>query len=198
MVSYCFAWSSWILKKLILMWSVLANSTGNLLEYTCKLLPESVGGLISKKRFSWGTNLFGKTYGWLFYMGEPMIALCQEIRSFTNTFSSNLNTINPKIFPKHGGIRFIFDFSNVVSSSVSLMLTLSWGIDILFENLTPEIGGWIWKTHFAYSASGWWRFITKPVFYFNIFCGDLHFDASIMGLCLIYLIIGQTIGEGAK
>ena len=53
MVSYCFAWSSWILKKLILMWSGLANSTFNLLEYTHKLLPESIGGLISKKSFSW-------------------------------------------------------------------------------------------------------------------------------------------------
>ena len=30
--------------------------------------------------------------------------------------------------------------SNVVSCSVSLMLILAWGIDILFEKLTPEHG----------------------------------------------------------
>ena len=33
------------------------------------------------------------------------------------------------------------EVSKVVSCSVSLMLTLTWGIDILFEKLTPEIGG---------------------------------------------------------
>ena len=31
--------------------------------------------------------------------------------------------------------------SKVVSCSVSLILTLNWGTDILFEKLTPEIGG---------------------------------------------------------
>ena len=49
-------------------------------------------------------------------------------------------------FPKHGGIGFILEVnslevSNVVSCSVSLMLTLSWGIDISLEKLTPETGG---------------------------------------------------------
>ena len=29
-----------------------------------------------------------------------------------------------------------------------------WGTDILFEKLLPKIGGWIWKTPFAYNASG--------------------------------------------
>ena len=33
------------------------------------------------------------------------------------------------------------EVSNVVSRSVSLMLTLNWGTDILLEKLTPEIGG---------------------------------------------------------
>ena len=27
-----------------------------------------------------------------------------------------------------------------------------WGIDILFEKLSPEIGGWIWETPFAHYA----------------------------------------------
>ena len=30
---------------------------------------------------------------------------------------------------------------------------LIWGIDTSFENLTPEIEGWIWKTTFALNAS---------------------------------------------
>ena len=34
-----------------------------------------------------------------------------------------------------------YEISKVLSSSVSCMLTLAWGIDILFEKLTPEIGG---------------------------------------------------------
>ena len=43
-----------------------------------------------------------------------------------------------------------YEISKVLSSSVSRMLTLAWGIDILFEKLTPEIGGGgggggIWK-----------------------------------------------------
>ena len=33
------------------------------------------------------------------------------------------------------------EVSKVVSSSVSLTLTLNWDTDILFEKLTPEIGG---------------------------------------------------------
>ena len=33
------------------------------------------------------------------------------------------------------------------------MLILIWGIDILFEKLTPEIGGWIWKAPFEHYAS---------------------------------------------
>ena len=44
--------------------------------------------------------------------------------------------------------------SKVVSCSVSLMLTLNWGIDTLFEKLTSEIGVWIWKTPFAQYAFG--------------------------------------------
>ena len=36
-----------------------------------------------------------------------------------------------------------------MSCSVSLMLTLIWGNDILFEKLASEVGGWIWKALFA-------------------------------------------------
>ena len=87
-------------------------------------------------------------------MGELMIPWCKERGSFTNAFSSNLNTVNLKVFPKHGQIGFILEVnssevSNVVSCSVSLMLTRTWDIDILFEKLTPEIG--VWKTPFGHS-----------------------------------------------
>ena len=34
-----------------------------------------------------------------------------------------------------------YEISKVVPCSVSLMFTLNWGIDILFEKLTPETGG---------------------------------------------------------
>ena len=45
-------------------------------------------------------------------MGGLTIALCEERGSFTSAFSSNLNTINPKVFPKHGGIGFILEVNS--------------------------------------------------------------------------------------
>ena len=41
-----------------------------------------------------------------------MIALRKGRGSFTNAFFSNLNTINQKIFPKHGGIGFIHEVNS--------------------------------------------------------------------------------------
>ena len=38
-----------------------------------------------------------------------MIALRKGRGSFTNAISSNPNTINSKVFPKHGGIGFIVE-----------------------------------------------------------------------------------------
>ena len=49
-----------------------------------------------------------------------------------------------------------------MSCSVSLKLTLIWGIDILTETLTQEIVVWIWKTPFTQYVSGGWRFRVKP------------------------------------
>ena len=37
-----------------------------------------------------------------------------------------------------------------VSCSESLMLTLTWDFDILFEKLPTETGTWTWKTLFAH------------------------------------------------
>ena len=46
------------------------------------------------------------------------------------------------------------EVSKVVSCSVSLMLTLTWGIDISSQKSAPEIRGWIWKTAIAHYGSG--------------------------------------------
>ena len=76
------------------------------------------------------------------------------------------------------------------------MLTLTRGIDILFEKLTPETGGWIWKAPFGLCVWGW-GFHANPAHSFNIFSDDLNFDALILGLCYICVIIGgPTLGEG--
>ena len=48
----------------------------------------------------------GSTWGGL------MIASCKGSWSFTNAFSSNLNTVNPKVFPKHDGIGFILEVNS--------------------------------------------------------------------------------------
>ena len=52
----------------------------------------------------------------------------------------------------------------VVSCSVSLMLTLIWSIDILFEKLRSEKGDEFEK-HPLYYPSGRWEFYAKPVFF---------------------------------
>ena len=70
-----------------------------------------MGGLFSKD-FSWGDKPLGQTYWGLFYKGGLMIALSNGKGSSTNTFSSNMNTIDPKFFPKHGGIEFIFEVNS--------------------------------------------------------------------------------------
>ena len=61
------------------------------------------------------------------------------------------------------------------------MLTLPWVIDILFETLTP-IGDWIWKNTLCTLYLKGWGYQEKPVFFSNLFSGDLYFDALIIGL----------------
>ena len=126
------------------------------------------------------------------------------------TFYSILNTVNLNILLNHSEIftwrlspdhcrgiklwKFLFIFQRLCHVQFFLRLTLTWGIDILFDKLTRETRVWIWKTHFAVYFRGW-RFYTKPVFFFNNFSGDLHFDASFLGLCKICPIICPTHGE---
>ena len=59
-----------------------------------------------------GQNFFGRSIGGLFYMGNGvgggvgvMIISCQGQESFTNTFSSNLKTVNLKTFANHKRIQ---------------------------------------------------------------------------------------------
>ena len=63
-----------------------------------------------------------------------------------NVFSSNLNTVNLKIFPKHGGI-FTSRYIELWKDSSSRLIVKRFqrlchvirGTDMLFERLTPEI-----------------------------------------------------------
>ena len=89
----------------------------------------------------------------------------------TNAFSGNLNTVNLHLNIKHRPFQEIMkvfipkvnisENSKIVPCSVSVMLTLTWGIDILFEKLTPETGGSSCKIPFALCI--WGRgFHVKP------------------------------------
>ena len=62
------------------------------------------------------------------------------------------------------------------------MLTVTWGTDILFYELRAEAGGDEFEKYPLLDVSFLgWGFHAKPVF-FNIFSGDPHFDALIIGL----------------
>lgn len=52
------------------------------------------------------------------------------------------------------------------------LMSLTWGIDMLSEKLTPETSGWIWKTSFGLCL--WEEGVSwKPC------SGDLNFDVLI-------------------
>ena len=65
------------------------------------------------------------------------------------------------------------------------MCYIVWGIDISFEKLTPEIGGWLWKEPFAHNASRAVDFM-QSLSFLNISSGDLLF------LVVTYLSIGYS------
>ena len=48
-------------------------------------------------------SFLGKFMGGLFYMGSNDQIMQRGRKSFTNAFSSNLNSVNLKFFPSHGG-----------------------------------------------------------------------------------------------
>ena len=51
----------------------------------------------------WGTNSFGIMYWGIVRHGGLMIRSWQERGSLTNAFSSNIKTVNLKIFANHEG-----------------------------------------------------------------------------------------------
>ena len=61
-------------------------------------------------------------------------------------------------------------------------MTLTWVIDILFENLTPQIGDWIWKISSAHYVSGVGISYKTCLLFQKIFDGDSIFDVLIIGL----------------
>ena len=73
-------------------------------------------------------TFFGKFIGGMFYMGTND-QIIQGEESFTNAFSSNMNTLNLRIFLKVNSK----EVSKVDSSSVSLSLTQTWFINIYLE-----------------------------------------------------------------
>ena len=62
------------------------------------------------------------------------------------------------------------------------MLTLTSSMDILFDKLRPKTGDEFEKHPLHYASFLGWGFHAKPVFFFNIFSGDLHIDGLIIGL----------------
>ena len=132
--------------------------------------------------------------------GTVIIGSYQKGRGrFTSAFFSNLNTVNLKFsptmvcythedkaltslsnfgrsYPWGLGVKRCLGLKGCVmySFSISFMLTLNWGTGILFEKLTPQIGGWIWKTLWTLQLRCW-GFPEKPVFFFINFNGNLYF-----------------------
>ena len=120
-------------------------------------------GFFPKNVFHEWTNFFWqKIYGKVALNGrtnDQIMPTCR--RGFINDkcIFQHLNTVNLhlkiKPWPFYKIIKgFILKVNSweilvVVSCSVFLMLTLTWDIDILFEKLTAETGGWIRNTPFA-------------------------------------------------
>ena len=53
-------------------------------------------------------------------------------------------------------------------------------LDILSEKLTAQIGGWFWKTLSVHYASRVGDSMQSLSSFFNIFSGDLYFDALVI------------------
>ena len=83
-----------------------------------------------------------------------------------------------RIIPKWGAVLWKDSYSLKVNSlrmsknvlcSVSLMLTVTWGTDILVDKLRPEtVRGWIWKTTFSLWLFLWARISCKTYLLFLI------------------------------
>ena len=91
-----------------------------------------------KQAFHSGENVFGRGRE-VFHKDGLMIRSCQD-ESFTNAFFSNVKTVNLKN-PRGFMEEFILEVNNqevskVISCSLSLVLTFTYGTDIFFKKLT--------------------------------------------------------------
>ena len=77
-----------------------------------------MGGFFLKKPLLGGTNFFGAKLRGLFYMGTNDHIMQEGRKSFTDVFSSNLNNVNLRIFPDHGG-RHNCTSNHMVSSAIN-------------------------------------------------------------------------------
>ena len=75
----------------------------------------------------------------------------------------------------------ILDVNSSEAKRFQRLSHVIWGIVILFEKLTPEIGSWIWKTLFSHNAS-WAGDFMESLSFFNIFSGDLLFMCCTLWL----------------
>ena len=74
------------LKKIILIWLVLASSIGTLLEYTHNLLPKVSEGFSQKNAFHGGKTIWANLLGVVLH-GENNGYIIQKRESFTKHFS---------------------------------------------------------------------------------------------------------------
>ena len=66
--------------------------------------PKYGGDFFLNKALHGGTKFFEEVYRGMFNTGtNDQINEGEGSKSFTNPFSSNLSTVNLKIFPSHGG-----------------------------------------------------------------------------------------------
>ena len=74
-------------------------------------------------------------------------------------------------------------FQRLCHVQFSLMLTLTWGIEKYLKSYHQKQKVEFEKHPLHYASGDGWGFHGRPVFFFNIFSRDLHFDALILGFC---------------
>ena len=160
------------------------------INYSVSPPMKHVGTIFLKNLLRVGQTFLGKFIEGCSIWGANDQIMPRGIESFTNAFSSNLGTVNLKIFSNHSEIHtwrscpgqcriaegFIievnsWEVSNIESHSVS-------------PQVDPDLGYLciIYKNTLCTQCFRGWGFHAKPAFFFNIFIGDLYFDVLIIGL----------------
>ena len=129
-----------------------------------------------------GNKFWGQTYRVAVLHGGLIIISCQENGSFTDAFSSNLKILNLKIFPYHKDIH---------------LKIKPYPVYRIMERFIPEVINQRFQIlcH-VYMPQGLGISYKACLFFFNIFSGDLYFDALIAELLQVCLVVRQTVGEG--